>query len=213
VSASVTIVDYGIGNLYSVTRAFEASGAQVRVTADHRHIADAERVVVPGVGAFADGMKGLRGRNQIDPVKEFIASGRPFLGICVGMQLLHEVGEEFGEHEGLGIIPGRVVAIEATGVTGEPHRVPHIGWNALLEPAAGAWDGSILAGLPAQPAVYFLHSFAAVPSEARHRLADCQYNGRTICAAVRSGQVYGCQFHPEKSGPLGLKIIENFLAI
>ena len=210
----VVIVDYGIGNLFSVTRAFESCGASVRLTTSGAHIEEAERVILPGVGAFEDGMKGMTQRAQIDPVKRFIASGRPFLGICVGMQLLLEVGEEFGEHAGLGIIPGRVKAIPPTDVSGAPHRVPHIGWNALVPPAHEPdWSGTLLRGLPARPAVYFVHSFAPVPADARHRLADCLYGGQRICAVVRAGRTYGCQFHPEKSGPVGLKIIENFLAL
>jgi glutamine amidotransferase len=210
----VVIVDYGIGNLFSVTRAFESQGATVRLTTDGSGIEQAERVVLPGVGAFEDGMKGLRQRGQIEPIKRYIASGRPFLGICVGMQLLLDIGEEFGEHAGLGIIPGRVKAIPATGADGKPHRIPHIGWNDLVAPPHGpAWEGGLLAGLPARPSVYFVHSFAPVPADEKHRLADCLYDGRQISAVICSGNVYGCQFHPEKSGPVGLRIVENFLRL
>ena len=213
-SKRVVIVDYGIGNLFSVTRAFQSRGAEVTLTTDGRHIEGAERVVLPGVGAFEDGMKGLRQRGQIEPIKRYIASGRPFLGICVGMQLLLEVGEEFGEHAGLGVIPGRVKPIPATGTDGTPHRVPHIGWNALVPPPhRPEWSATVLEGLAESPAVYFVHSFAPVPAEERHRLADCLYDGQRISAVVRSGNVYGCQFHPEKSGPVGLRIVENFLRL
>ncbi len=210
----VTVVDYGIGNLYSVTRALEVCGASVHLTANHERIDNAERVVLPGVGAFADGMKGLTRRAQAEPIRRFIESGRPFLGICVGMQVLLEVGEEFGEHAGLGILPGRVTPVPASGADGKPHRIPHIGWNVLVPPAhAPDWGDSILAGLPAEPAVYFVHSFAPVPADEKDRLADCYYNGRQLCAAVHSGNAYGCQFHPEKSGPTGLRILENFLKL
>ena len=210
----VTVVDYGIGNLYSVTRALEVCGASVRVTTSHEHIEAAERIVMPGVGAFADGMKGLTQRGQIDPLKRFIASGRPFLGICVGMQLLFDFGEEFGTHAGLGIIPGRVRPVPATAADGTPHRIPHIGWNVLVAPAHGAgWGDTILADLPAEPAVYFVHSFAPVPADEKNRLADCLYNGCRVSAAIRAGNTYGCQFHPEKSGPIGLRILRNFLKI
>jgi glutamine amidotransferase len=213
-SKPVVIVDYGIGNLYSVTRAFESCGAAVRLTTDASHIAEAERVVLPGVGAFEDGMKGLAQRGQIDPIKRFIASGRPFLGICVGMQLLLEVGEEFGEHAGLGVIPGRVKPIPTTGIDGKPHRVPHIGWTPLVSPVHRPdWQGTLLQSLPPDPAVYFVHSFAPVPAKQEDRLADCLYDGQRISAVVRSGNAYGCQFHPEKSGPVGLKIVENFLGL
>jgi glutamine amidotransferase len=213
-SKPLVIVDYGIGNLFSVTRAFESRGADVRLTTDGSHIEEAERVVLPGVGAFEDGMKGLRQRGQIEPIKRYIASGRPFLGICVGMQLLLDTGEEFGEHAGLGVIPGRVKAIPATGTDGAPHRVPHIGWNALVPPPhRPEWSATVLEGLVESPAVYFVHSFAPVPADEGHRLADCLYDGQRISAVIRSGNVYGCQFHPEKSGPVGLKIVENFLSL
>ena len=213
-SRPVTVIDYGIGNLYSVTRALEVCGASVRLTASHEHIEDAERVVLPGVGAFEDGMKGMAERSQAEPVRRFIESGRPFLGICVGMQLLLEVGEEFGEHAGLGIFQGRVAPIPPTGADGKPHRIPHIGWNVLRPPEHGRdWSGSILADLPAEPAVYFVHSFAPVPTQESSRLADCHYDGRRISAAIRAGNTYGCQFHPEKSGPVGLQILQNFLKI
>ena len=213
-SRKVTVVDYGIGNLYSVTRAFEVSGASVRLTANHEHIEAADRLVLPGVGAFEDGMKGLTQRSQIEPIRRFIASGRPFLGICVGMQLLLDVGEEFGEHAGLGIVPGRVQPIPNTGVDGAQHRIPHIGWNVLVRPDSETnWETGILRGLPQDPAVYFVHSFAPVPAEEKYRLADCLYDGRRISAVIQSGNAYGAQFHPEKSGPVGLKIIGNFLKL
>lgn len=213
-SRKVTIIDYGIGNLYSVARSFEVSGAEVLLTSDHSHIADADRLVLPGVGAFADGMAGLTQRGQVEPLRRFIETGRPFLGICVGMQLLLDVGEEFGEHAGLGIIPGRVKPVPATQEDGTPHRIPHIGWNILRAPQGGpGWGGGLLSGLGAEPAVYFVHSFTPVPEHEDHRLADCYYNGRRISAVVRSGNVHGCQFHPEKSGPIGLKIVENFLGL
>jgi glutamine amidotransferase len=213
VTRPVTIVDYGIGNLFSVTRAFEVSGASVRLTASHEGIEDAERVVLPGVGAFEDGMKGLAQRGQAEPIKRFIESGRPFLGICVGMQLLLDVGEEFGEHAGLGIIPGRVKAVPPVGSDGKPHRIPHIGWNDLVAPQGTGWGGTLLARMPERPSVYFVHSFAPVPAEEKHRLADCYYDGCRISAVIRQRNAYGCQFHPEKSGPVGLKIIESFLAL
>lgn len=213
-SESVTIIDYGIGNLYSVGRAFESSGASVRVTSTHEYIEDAVRLVLPGVGAFEDGMKGLTQRGQVEPLKRFIESGRPFLGICVGMQLMLDVGEEFGEHAGLGLIPGRVTAIPKTGVDGRPHRIPHIGWNALVPPIHNPdWSRGLLRSLPERPSVYFVHSFAPVPMHDEHRLADCLYDGWRISAVIQSGNAYGCQFHPEKSGSIGLKIVENFLSL
>ena len=212
-SASVTVVDYGIGNILSVSRALEHCGAKVLLTDLPAQIAQAQRVVLPGVGAFKDGMDGLRERGLIDAVKQFAASGRPLLGICLGMQMLLEFSEEFGVHEGLGLIPGRVAAIPATTADGLPHKIPHIGWNELNFTAGTTdWRGTILEDVSPGNAVYFVHSFTAQPADIRHRLADCDYNGRLVAAAIRSGMVYGCQFHPEKSGNVGLRILKSFLA-
>jgi glutamine amidotransferase len=128
------------------------------------------------------------------------------------MQMMFEASEEFGAHEGLGLVPGKVVAIPQTGTDGKPHKIPHIGWNALIPPTPITdWKESILAGLAPEAAVYFVHSFTPVPACPAHRLADCDYDGRVISAAVKFGNLNGCQFHPEKSAETGLRIIKNFL--
>jgi imidazole glycerol-phosphate synthase subunit HisH len=163
------------------------------------------------VGAFADGMAGLRERGLIEPVRQFAASRRPLLGICLGMQMLLSSSEEFGQHEGLGLIAGRVLAIPSTGIDGAPHKIPHIGWAGLEASQGAAWDGSILRDVRPGSTVYMVHSYTAVPDDLTHRLADCRYDGRLISAAIRAGEVYGCQFHPEKSGPVGLRILATFL--
>lgn len=210
----VTVIDYGIGNILSVSRALEHCGAEVVLASDPLLIELADRLVLPGVGAFADGMAGLRERNMIDPLKEFARLGKPFLGICLGMQMMLDSSEEFGSHEGLGLIPGKVAAIPSTGVDGRPHKIPHIGWNALELPEAGlSWSGTILEDMAPGATAYFVHSFTAVPERREHRLADCRYDGRTIAAVIRSGSLYGCQFHPEKSGETGLSILRRFIAI
>ena len=213
-SADVAIIDYGIGNLLSVQRAFVHCGANVVVTDDPQALLSAPRLVLPGVGAFADGMRGLIQRGLDRVVLEFANSGKPLLSICLGMQMLASVSEEFGEHKGLAIIPGRVVPIPNTTIEGKAHKIPHIGWAVLEAPAGHAgWGDSILSDVQTGDAVYFVHSFAVVPENGRHRLADCHYNGRQISAAIRKGNVYGCQFHPEKSGKVGLKILNQFLSI
>ncbi len=210
--SAAVVVDYGVGNLFSVRRALEHCGADVTLTDDPRTILHAPRLVLPGVGAFADGMRGLEERGLISVLREYADSGRPFLGICLGMQMLASVSEEFGEHRGLGIIPGRVTAIPNTGMDGALHKIPHIGWAALEQPErATDWSGSILAGLKPGDSVYLVHSYAVVPEDDEHRLADCFYDGRRISAAIRKGLVYGCQFHPEKSGSVGLRILDQFL--
>lgn len=211
---TITIVDYGMGNLYSVTRAFEKCGARVVVTSNPDAIAAAGRLVLPGVGAFKDGMEELRARGLIEPLRTHVTEGRPFLGICLGMQMLLRQSQEFGEHAGLTIIDGCVVEIPTTGTDGTSHKIPHIGWNELIPSVnPSEWHGTILHGIAPRTSVYFVHSFTAVPSRASHRLADALYGGLLISAVIASGHVYGCQFHPEKSGPAGLKIIENFITL
>ena len=205
----VTVADYGVGNLLSVRRALEHCGADVEMSSDPGALERAERLVLPGVGAFRDGMAGLRSHGFIEPLQHFAASGKPFLGICVGMQMMFDVGEEYGEHAGLGLLPGRVIAIPAAA----ERKIPHIGWAALERPSPGRdWAQTILAGVPAGGAsVYFVHSFHAEPARAADVLAVCDYRGFAVTAAVSHGSLFGCQFHPEKSGATGLKIIQAFL--
>lgn len=215
-ATQATIVDYGSGNLLSVARACAAVGADVQLSAEPAEIARAERLIVPGVGAFGDCMRALEQRGLLDAILRFVQSERPLLGICVGMQILLSVGEEFGETSGLGIIPGRVRAIPKTGADGRPHKVPHIGWNELTPPAGERierWSKTPLAALAPNTAVYFVHSFAAEPTDPRHRLAECDYGGQIITAAVARDHICGTQFHPEKSGPAGLAILAAFLDV
>jgi len=213
-TSSVVVIDYGVGNLFSVQRAFEQCGGAVTLSSDPAIIMAAERLVLPGVGAFADGMRGLIERKLDGVVCDYAKSGRPLLGICLGMQMLADASEEFGVHHGLGIIPGRVQAIEPTRADGRPHKIPHIGWAALKVPAGrNDWSDSILADTQPGESVYLVHSYAFVPEGSQHRLADVEYHGRTISAAVQHGQVYGCQFHPEKSGAVGLRIVRRFLSL
>jgi imidazole glycerol-phosphate synthase subunit HisH len=211
----VTVIDYGLGNLYSVQRGLEQCGATVNITADPKEILSAERLILPGVGAFGNAMNTLNRLALADVVREFASSGKPLLGICLGMQLLLDGSEEFGEHRGLSIIPGRVVPIPTTTVTGEQQKIPHIGWNALV-PAEGQeahWKNSLMSGVDVGSAVYFVHSFMALPDEAADRLSDCQYGGHSVAAVIRRGNVVGCQFHPEKSGKTGLAMLKAFCAL
>ncbi|RUR20256.1 imidazole glycerol phosphate synthase subunit HisH [Legionella sp. km535] len=212
--SSVSIIDYGVGNLLSVARAFQYFDATVNIVSTPEDILKAERLVLPGVGAFADGMKGLTELNFVDPVKEFAASGKPFLGICLGMQMMLSRSCEFGTHQGLDLISGDVVSIPLEGVDGVPHKIPHIGWNELISlPQSENWSDTILKNIPDKSSVYFVHSFMAVPETPKNRLADVLYNGQAISAVIKNDNVYGCQFHPEKSGEVGLKIIQQFLQI
>lgn len=199
------VVDYGLGNMHSVIKALVHEGADVLVTERPEDVRSAERLVVPGVGAFADGMAGLRGRGLVEPLHEFIATGRPFLGICVGMQVLMSESEEFGRHEGLGVIEGKVEVIP----TAPGRKVPHIGWNRITQ--VNAWSGSPLAPLEPGTMLYFVHSYTCVPASDAHRLADVDYLGHRLSAAIRKDNVVGVQFHPEKSGSAGLVVLREFL--
>lgn len=208
----VAVIDYGVGNLLSVSRAFAQCGADVVVTSDPDTILAARRVVLPGVGAFANGMEALRHHRLDAVVREVAVAGKPLLGICLGMQMLMDASEEFGETEGLGLIPGRVVGIPAVDAAGQPQKVPHIGWNELvLSEGLTSWKGTALETVTPGDAAYFVHSFMVSPLAGNHRLADCLVGGQRVCAAVRSRNVQGCQFHPEKSGSVGLAIIQTFL--
>jgi imidazole glycerol-phosphate synthase subunit HisH len=211
---SVLIVDYGMGNVLSVVRAVEYCGGEPELSADPACVGSAACVILPGVGAFRDGMRGLSQRGLLDPLRAYAAEGRPILGICLGMQMLFDESDEFGCYPGLGFIPGRVEAIARTSIDGAPHKLPHIAWTALELPAgapADWWEGTVLATTPVGTAAYFVHSFTAVPTNPDHRLADAHYNGRLISAAVRHGRIVGTQFHPEKSAEVGLRMLRQFL--
>lgn len=209
-SARVTVVDYGSGNLFSVSRAIEECGGKVILTGAPAEVATADRLVLPGVGAFSAAMKALTDRGLADAVRHFVGTGRPFLGICVGMQVMMDYSEEFGHHDGFGFVAGGVVAVPTTGADGTPHPVPHIGWNGLV-PGANGWDGTPFAAIAPGTAVYFVHSFAARPEKPENVLATCDYDGRVITAGIVRDNMVGCQFHPEKSGSAGLAIVRDFI--
>ena len=210
---SVTVVDYGIGNLKSVCRGLEVTGAMVTLTSDAGVIQSADRLVLPGVGAFGTCMEELRGRGLIPAILKFFQSDRPFLGICVGMQMMMKTGEEFGSHDGLGLIDGAVRAIPAAPPGSIPYKIPHIGWTALRKPSDADWSDTILADCADDEPAYFIHSFSAEPNNPSNLLAGADYHGNKISAAIRSGNRYGCQFHPEKSGPVGIAVLNRFLTL
>lgn len=214
-NTKITLLDYGMCNMLNVARAFEHSGAEVIITEDPIVARNASKLVVPGVGAFRDSILEIEARGFDEAIKRFVETERPFLGICVGMQMLFESSEEFGEHAGLGILDGRVEAIPKLTIAGEPQRIPHIGWNHLVQPESGRnWGGSLLAPYEGQqPAVYFVHSFSAKPQNPAVRLADTLYGGHRICAAVQRNNVMASQFHPERSGKVGLEIINQFIKL
>lgn len=209
----VRIVDYGIGNLFSVARAFEHVGVSAELTGDPDAIMASDCVVLPGVGAFEPCSKSLRQAGLVEPVLAFARSGRPFLGICVGMQLLFDYSLEFGRHPGLSLVPGHVEPIPVINYTGGLRKVPHVGWGELLlPPARNSWSDTVLADLvPGHSSAYFVHSFSGSPAREVDRLADVNYQGYRICAAVQVDNVVGFQCHPEKSGEVGLTILKKFI--
>ena len=210
---SVVVIDYGMGNLFSVARALEWCGAEISFADSAAAIDSAEYLVLPGVGAFPDGMAGLDQRGLIEPIKNYVHRGRPMLGICLGMQLLMDYSEEYGHHDGLALIPGKVVPIPGVDLEGCRQKIPHIGWNKLFPSNGCLWDKTILETLKRGASVYFVHSYTVVPSSPKVRLADTFYGGHNISAVISSRNIIGCQFHPEKSGEIGLQIIKNFFRL
>lgn len=208
----VTIIDYGIGNLKSVQNAFEHLGANVIIAKTPSHILDATSLVLPGVGAYSDGMKELASRNIVRAIQEYAKKKKPLLGICLGMQLLFKSSEEFGNHSGLGIIPGFVKKIPDKAADGSSIKVPHVSWSPL-QTVNKDWRNTALSNLNENDEMYFVHSFSAWPTNEDHRLADTYYFGNRISAMVQNENVYGCQFHPERSGEKGLKLLKEFIAL
>ena len=196
----VGIIDYGVGNLFSLCSSFKAIGVEAFVSGDPEELTKADRLVLPGVGAFEDAAKKLRASGLDAFVKEQAAAGKPLMGICLGMQMLFEKSFEYGEHEGLGLLKGQVVPM--AGKLPAELKIPHMGWNALE-----VTQGRLLKEVDGQY-VYFVHSFYAEGCD--EALAAVAEYGIPITAAVEKGNIYGCQFHPEKSGNVGLRILRRF---
>ncbi len=197
----LAIVDYQMGNLRSVQKGFERVGHEATITSDAREIAAADKVVLPGVGGFADAMAELKRRDLITPLADFVAAGKPFLGICLGLQLLFEGSDEDGDHEGFGWLKGRVKRF----APGPERKVPHMGWNTLTFTGAVP----LFAGLADGTYVYFVHSYYADASDPNVVAATADYP-EPFCAAIARDNLYATQFHPEKSQRCGLKILDNF---
>lgn len=201
--ADVVIVDYGAGNLRSVTRAVAHAGVDAAVTSDAGALAEAKALIVPGVGAAADTMANLNAAGLVEPIHEYIASGRPFLGVCMGMQALFEVSEEGGTHECLGVLPGRIVRFPE-GLT-----VPHMGWNNVHVRG----DHPVFEGIAQDAYFYFVHSYYPRPGDDSHVVAETEYGGIRFPAVVGRDNLIATQFHPEKSGADGLRLYANFLRL
>ena len=204
----VRIIEYQAGNLLSVARAFEYLGCVVELAGRPEQIAGADSLVLPGVGAFGDGISSLRERELVEPILAYIATGKPFLGICLGMQLLLDSSQEFGQHQGLGVIPGVVTRLPSQpGV-----KLPNIGWHPLF-PRGGesesAWAGTILSKVATERDMYFVHSYYCIPNNSEVILSFSSYKDTTYCSSISWKNIFACQFHPEKSAKDGLQVYKN----
>lgn len=200
---TITMIDYGIGNVRSVQKALEHVGARVQLTADPAHIRGAHKLVLPGVGAFGAGMDALTQRDLVAPIRDAVGAGVPLLGICLGMQLLLDESEELGRHAGLGLVPGRVLRFQGPDLI-----VPHMGWNQITH------DGShpLLAGIPSGAHAYFVHSFYCQPQSPHATIGVAGYGG-PFAAVIAQDNVFGLQFHPEKSQHVGLRMLKNYVEL
>lgn len=203
--SEITIVDYQMGNLRSVQKAIERVGGRAEVTSDPHRILNADKLILPGVGAFGDAMRELASRGLVDAIRTYAERERPFLGICLGLQLLFDLGMEGGEQAGLGIVPGRVIRFEIP----EPLKIPHMGWNqAIIKKQTPLVDSSA----STTPYFYFVHSYYAVPKNADDIWLEADYGG-PFCAAIQRGNLFATQFHPEKSQREGLQLLQRFNAL
>lgn len=201
----IAVVDYGTGNVRSIAGGLERAGAAPFLTREPSSILGAAGLVLPGVGAFRSGMDRLRESGLVECILRFADSGKPLLGICLGMQLLMEEGEEFGPSKGLGLFRGRVERLPVR------EKLPHVGWNGIEPPCAGRWSSTIFHGVAEGADVYFVHSYAAVPENPEEIACLTGYGGRPFVSAIRRGNLAGCQFHPEKSGAAGLGILSAYV--
>lgn len=196
----ITIIDYQMGNLRSVQKAVERAGVEAEITSDPSKVAAAEKLILPGVGAFGDAINEIRNRDLEAPIKDYLASDQPFLGICLGLQMLFEQGFEHGTHEGLGVLSGDVVRFDLP----SQYKIPHMGWNTV-----GAGPAGQDLGIANGTHYYFVHSYFVRPTDPNIVALECDYGG-PFCAAVRRGNLFATQFHPEKSQQAGLRLVERF---
>jgi glutamine amidotransferase len=197
----IAIIDYGMGNLRSVQKAFERAGHTVTITDDAAVVADATKVVLPGVGAFRDAIAALRSRQLVEPIRAAIAAGKPFLGICLGLQLLFDRSFEDGQYEGLGVVPGEVVRFEVP----VEFKVPHMGWNQVRF----RQRAPIFTGIEEGAYFYFVHSYYVVPRDPSVIATETDYP-QPFCSSIWRGNLFATQFHPEKSQEAGLRVLKNF---
>lgn len=209
-SKKVAIIDYGLGNLFSVRQALFATGVNAFITDDKQQIQSADAIVVPGVGAFAKAMENLEKKDLIDIIKNSVKSGKPFLGLCLGLQLLFESSDEFGRTQGLGLIEGEVLKFPRA-YENQELKVPQIAWNRIHQRTQTQSQESILHGVPDQTYVYFIHSYYAKPKNPGDQLCMTTYNGFEYCSGIQKDNISALQFHPEKSAKVGAMIFNNWV--
>ena len=211
-SKKITIIDYGCGNILNLARAIKFIGYEVEITHDKNKIINSSHVVLPGVGAFGNAMKQIEKYNLHSAMLEYAKSNKPLLGICLGMQILLTVGYEFGVHKGLGLIEGKVIKI--SNEKNKEIKIPHIGWNEIYpNNNKKEWKNKILKDPLIGKSFYFVHSFICLTKDSDSTIAVCNYSDISITAVVATGNVFGCQFHPEKSSDNGLAVLKNFCEI
>lgn len=206
----VVIIDYDLGNLFSVIQACKEAGLEPIVTSEKKAFEDADALILPGVGAFGEAMDNLNSLGLVEPIRDFVASGKPLLGVCLGMQLLFSGSEEFGNHEGLGIIDGQIKRFP-NNINGEKVAVPQIAWNEIHPNTENGWMGTPCEGLPEGSYMYFIHSFYAEPSNPDNICSYTDYEGLKYCSSVKKDNVFATQFHPEKSAHKGMEIYQNWV--
>ena len=206
----IVIVDYGIGNVKSIINAFENQGERIFLSRDRDIILGADGIILPGVGAFSHGMNNLNKYGLVTILKDYVKTGKPLLGICLGMQMLLEESEEFGNTKGIGLIKGKVIKfpLEQTNKV----KLPHISWNEI-QPKKINWKNTILDNIDENSDMYFVHTFIAEPDNENEILSVTKYHNQVFCSSIKKENIYGCQFHPEKSSKKGLSIIKNFIKI
>jgi glutamine amidotransferase len=206
----IVIVDYGVGNVKSMKNAFENQGETAILSRDRDIILSADGLILPGVGAFSHGMSNLNKYGLVTVIKDYVKTGKPFLGVCLGMQLLLEESEEFGNTKGIGLVKGKVIKLPVE--KSNKLKLPHISWN-VIQPKKIEWKNTILNNVENNSDMYFVHTFVAKPDNEDEILSTTDYFNVEFCSSLKKGNVYGCQFHPEKSSKQGLSIIKNFINI
>lgn len=202
----IAIIDYEIGNVKSIINAFKKIGIDTILTRDKDSIMNSEGLILPGVGAFSHGMENLHKYNLVEIIYDFVKTKKPFMGICLGMQMLMDESEEFGNTKGLGLISGKVMKLPEN----DNWKLPHISWNEIYKNEI-SWENTILQDIEEKTDMYFVHSYAVTTEDRSNILSITEYSSYKFCSSVKNNNIYGCQFHPEKSGEKGLKIINNFV--